>query len=70
MTKKHFIALAQEISRIEFPCRFAAAQAVANVAQAHNPRFDRRRFFIACDLAQLAQCVPHIAGTQHNDNNS
>lgn len=51
MTKKHFIAFAQEISRNENPeHRFAAAQAVANVAEQFNPRFDRQRFLIACNL--------------------
>lgn len=51
MTKKHFITLAFEISCIEdVQCRLVAAQAVARAANQHNHRFNRNRFFAACDL--------------------
>jgi hypothetical protein len=51
MTKKHFIALAQEIAGIsDRKARLLAAQCVCNVGQRFNPSFDRVRFFQACGL--------------------
>lgn len=50
MTKQHFIALADEIRKIENPtARAAACLAVENVAEKFNPRFDWKKFRAACD---------------------
>ena len=49
MTKKHFIAMAREISQM--PDRTSAritAEAFCRVAQTTNLRFDRARFLDAC----------------------
>ena len=49
MTKQHFIALAAEIRKIETEyARAAACNAVINVAEKFNPRFDWRKFVDAC----------------------
>ena len=51
MTRKHFIAMAQEISQM--PDRKSAkiaAEAFAQVARSVNPRFDFGRFFTACGV--------------------
>ena len=51
MSKKHFIAMAKEISSM--PDRNAAritAESFARVAQAANPRFDLNRFLTACGV--------------------
>ena len=51
MTKKHFIAMAQEISQM--PDRKSAkiaAEAFAQVARSVNPRFDSGRFLTACGV--------------------
>jgi hypothetical protein len=51
MTKKHFIAMAQEISQM--PDRGAAltvAIAFCKVAQTANPRFDQAKFLDACKV--------------------
>ena len=51
MTRKHFIAMAKEISQM--PDRASAriaAEAFAQVAQSINPRFDLGRFFTACGV--------------------
>ena len=51
MTKKHFIAMANEIAQM--PDRKSAriaAEAFAQVARSVNPRFDFGRFFTACGV--------------------
>ena len=51
MTRKHFIAMAREIS--EMPDRRSAriaAEAFAAVASAVNPRFNFSRFYTACGV--------------------
>jgi hypothetical protein len=51
MTKKHFIAMAREISQM--PDRKSArttAEAFCKVAQTTNPRFDQARFLTACKV--------------------
>ena len=51
MTRKHFIAMAREISQM--PDRKSAkiaAEAFAQVARSVNPRFDFDRFFTACGV--------------------
>lgn len=49
MTKKHFEALAREIVKIENDmARAAACNAVINVAEQFNPRFDWEKFCRAC----------------------
>lgn len=49
MSRKHFVALAQEISKIQDAReRQVAAEAVANACAEHNDRFDRQRFLQAC----------------------
>jgi len=51
LTKKHFEALAAEISGIKSPAaRIAATDAVARVAQRSNPRFKPERFYQACNV--------------------
>lgn len=51
MSKKHFIALAREISYItDETARKLAAMAVANAAAQSNDRFDRSRFYAACGI--------------------
>ena len=51
MSRKHFITLADEISKIEnMASRLAAALAVAKAAMAHNDRFDTARFLDACKV--------------------
>jgi len=51
MTKKHFIAMAQEISQMpNMAQRLATAIAFCKVAQATNPRFDQARFLDACKV--------------------
>lgn len=54
MSKKHFKALAEEISRIEdLTARIAAARAVANAVRQFNGMFDAAKFFTACDVIIL-----------------
>jgi len=51
MTRKHFIAMAQEISQM--PDRKSAriaAEAFAAVARTVNSRFDTERFLTACGV--------------------
>lgn len=51
MSRKHFIALAKEISYIsDETARKLAALAVANAAGQHNNNFDRARFYAACGI--------------------
>ena len=51
MSKKHFIALAAALSKIDCEkCRRTAAEAVADFSAADNARFDRARFLTACGL--------------------
>ena len=51
MTKRHFIALAREISEIQdYAARCLAADAVARAAAQFNPNFDRARFLAACGV--------------------
>ncbi|MEN6367737.1 MAG: hypothetical protein ABFC88_13075 [Thermoguttaceae bacterium] len=51
MSKKHFIALAAEISAIVNPkARRAAALAVCSACARFNGRFDRGRFLRACGV--------------------
>jgi hypothetical protein len=51
MTKKHFIAMAQEISQMpDMAQRLATAIAFCKVAQTTNPRFDQARFLDACKV--------------------
>lgn len=53
MTKKHFIALAKEISRIpSAQARQEAAYAVARAVQQFNPAFNRDTFFNACGVGE------------------
>ena len=51
MTRKHFIAMAKEISQM--PDRKSAriaAEAFAQVARTTNSRFDTQRFLTACGV--------------------
>lgn len=51
MTRKHFIAMANEIAQM--PDRASAriaAEAFAQVARAVNSRFDTQRFLTACGV--------------------
>jgi hypothetical protein len=51
MTKKHFIAMAKEISQMPILSeRLTVAIAFCKVAQTTNPRFDRARFPEACGV--------------------
>ena len=51
MTRKHFKALAEAISKIEDEvARRAAAYAIAPVCRQFNPSFDRGRFLEACGV--------------------
>jgi hypothetical protein len=51
MSRKHFIALAREISYISpISARKLAALAVANAAARDNCNFDRGRFYTACGI--------------------
>jgi hypothetical protein len=51
MTKKHFIAMAQEISQMpNMAHRLATAIAFCKVAQTTNPRFDQAKFLDACKV--------------------
>ena len=51
MTKKHFIAMAQEISQMpNMAHRLATAIAFCRVAQTTNPRFNQAKFLDACGI--------------------
>lgn len=51
MTRKHFIAMAYEISCItNMEARLQAAIAFCKVASAVNSRFDSSRFLTACEV--------------------
>ena len=51
MSRKHFVALAANIARIEnLEVRKQTAQAVAAVCADCNGNFDRARFFRACGV--------------------
>ena len=51
MQKRHFIALAAQISAIEnLQSRADAARAVAIVAKGDNANFDEFRFYKACGV--------------------
>jgi hypothetical protein len=50
MTKKHYVAIAEAVSK-SVPCtlsRRALAKELAAIFEADNPRFDYRRFAEAC----------------------
>ena len=51
MSKKHFVAMAKEISSMpDMAQRLTTAIAFAKVAQAVNPRFDLAKFLDACKV--------------------
>ena len=51
MTKKHFIAMAKEISQMsDRSSARITAEAFCKVAQTTNPRFDQARFLTACKV--------------------
>jgi hypothetical protein len=51
MSKKHFVAMAKEISLMPNKAEaLAAAIAFCRVAQMANPRFDQSRFLDACGV--------------------
>jgi len=51
MTRKHFIAMAKEISQMsDRKSARIAAEAFAQVARAVNPRFNFDRFYTACGV--------------------
>jgi hypothetical protein len=51
MTKKHFIAMAKEISQMpNMADRLKVAIAFCRVAASTNPRFDQARFLTACGV--------------------
>jgi hypothetical protein len=51
MSRKHFVAMAREISAMPILSeRLAAAIAFCKVARASNPRFDQARFLDACKV--------------------
>ena len=50
MSKKHFIALAAEIAKLNPESRLDAASAVAAVAAKFNPAFNKDMFFKACGV--------------------
>ena len=51
MTRKHFIAMAKEISQMpNMAHRLASAIAFCQVAQTTNPRFDQAKFLNACKV--------------------
>lgn len=52
LTKKHFIAFANEIrlSHGTYAEKDWAAQIIITVARQSNPRFDREKFLAACGL--------------------
>ena len=51
MTRKHFIAMAQEISQMpNMAHRLASAIAFCKIAQVTNPRFDQAKFLNACKV--------------------
>jgi hypothetical protein len=51
MTKKHFIAMAKEISQEPvMAIRLQMAINFCRVAQMANPRFDQARFLTACGV--------------------
>ena len=51
MTKKHFIAMAQEISQMpNMAQRLATAIAFCRVAQTTNPRLNQVKFLVACGV--------------------
>ena len=51
MSRKHFIAMAKEISSMpNMAQRLATAIAFAKVASQSNPRFDQAKFLDACGV--------------------
>jgi len=51
MTRKHFEALARAIRAIADDWeREQNAQSMADLCQKQNPRFDRARFYAACNV--------------------
>ena len=51
MSKKHFVAMAKEISSMPNKAQaLATAIAFCRVAQTANPRFDQARFLTACGV--------------------
>lgn len=53
MTKRHFESFARDIaaSDNDRPTKIFAALVVIRTAETFNPRFNRRRFLVACGLA-------------------
>lgn len=55
MTKKHFIAIAETISKIENTNeRYQMAKLNAISFAKQNPRFDYSRFYKACNCPEMA----------------
>lgn len=51
MSKKHFVAIASHLRRVDdLAARQIAADAISEIAQSLNPRFDKSRFMTACGL--------------------
>lgn len=53
MSRKHYTALAAEVAALDLPDdqRQKVAEAIARVAAADNPRFNRSRFMTAAHAA-------------------
>lgn len=53
-TRKHFELIAEIISKLEnVDERIAMAQKHADAFTKDNPRFDREKFYAACNVTQL-----------------
>jgi len=59
MTRKHFKALAAALSLTR--ASLATCEAIAVACEASNPRFDRRRFILACATKAPAEAMPRTA---------
>ena len=54
MTRKHFRGLAEALLAIDDETdRLYVATKVSDVCEKDNPRFDRRKFYEACDVLEL-----------------
>lgn len=62
MTKKDFEAFAEYIKNLPVK-QFGAGERedmaimVAEIASKSNPRFDKKQFFVTCELITLAKCL-------------
>ncbi len=59
-TQRHFIEMARAIAAMDKAHRTAAATAMADMSAATSPKFDRARFFKACNVVSIQDAASDL----------